>query len=153
MSLVAVSFFPSYNHNSSLTPLMPTSLDFKRYAWKYSIKRRQEVALSRGRAPQLSHRFHSWPSISMASSMSTSRPCCTQTGYQREARKEWPYFPGFQFFHQTTYFCIGKTTLVAVEDWCGGGRVLCSVAGTSQATDNRYITLSESVKIVTCLFH
>jgi hypothetical protein len=54
--------------------------------------------------------------------MSTSQPCSTQTGYQREARKEWPYSPDFQFCRQTTYFCIGET---ADGDWCvcvcGGG--------------------------------
>ena len=66
------------------------------------------MALLRGRAPQLSHRFPSWPSISRASSMSTNQPCSTQTGYQREARKELPYFPDFRFFLQTTYFCIGE---------------------------------------------
>lgn len=115
MNLAAVALtlihFSSCNCNSSLIPLTLTSLDFKRYGWRCSIEGRLE-ALLRGRAPLLSHRFPSWPSISRASSMSTSQPCSTQTGYQREARKESPYFPDFRFFLQTTYFCIGETAMM-----------------------------------------
>ena len=71
--------------------------------------------------------------------MSTSQPCCTQTGCQREARKEWPYFPGFPFFHQTTYFSIGKM-FAKVGDGDGGG-------GGGGVALERYIILLENSTI------